>query len=277
MAHTKEEFAGKNVLVTGGARGVGKRLALGLSRLGARLAIVGRSKAELDLASIEILQHGGSALSLYADVRDSEQVIAAFERAQIGFQGPMEMVICAAAVPGPLGPFAGTRLSAWKDTMDTNLSGVVHTCYAALPAMIKARAGKILVLACESDTSPRLNFSSYETSKAAAVRFVESLSVEVADHNIQINCLDPGPAYTNLTDEIISAEERLDPRVISQAKETRRTGGVSPDLQLEHAAFLLGPASNHISGKLIHISDDLRKLRNGALRPDSLTLRRLTK
>ncbi len=123
-------------------------------------------------------------------------------------------------------------------------------------------------------SSPKLHFSAYETSKAAVVRFVESLSPELVEHNIQINCFDPGQAYTSLTDEIIEADDRMDPKVLALAKETRRTGGVPPELQLEHIAFLASEASNHISGKLIHVSDDWKKLKNAQLKPDSLTLRR---
>ncbi len=94
---------------------------------------------------------------------------------------------------------------------------------------------------------------------------------------MQINCFDPGPAYTNLTDEIIRAESRLESRVVTAAKEIRQTGGVSPDLQLERAAFLASEQSNHISGKLIHVTDDWKKLKNATLGPDALTLRRVQK
>ena len=127
------------------------------------------------------------------------------------------------------------------------------------------------------DELPKLNFSAYGTSKTAVVRFVESLAAEVMDHNVQINCFDPGAAYTNLTDEIIRAENRLEPRVLSAAKETRRTGGVSPELQLQHATFLASEQSNHVTGKLIHVTDDCKKLKNSTLRPDALTLRRVLK
>jgi NAD(P)-dependent dehydrogenase (short-subunit alcohol dehydrogenase family) len=275
VAHPPDEFANKNVLITGAGRGIGKRLALGFARRGARIALVGRSKAEIDLAHIEIEQNGGNALRLRADVTDSEQLSAAFERARVVLGSSIDIVICAAGTAGPLDDFATTSTGGWKETIEINLFGVVHACRAALPSMVERRSGKILVLACDSDAAPKRGFSAYETSKTAVVRFVESLAAELVDHNVQINCLDPGPAYTNLTDEIIRAEQHLEPGVIAEAKETRRTGGVSPELQLEHAMFLVSERSNHISGKLIHVTDDLRKLRNAALRPDSLTLRRV--
>lgn len=271
------EFKNKIVLVTGAGRGIGKRLALGFARFGARIALVGRSKAELDLAHIEIEQAGGSALRIRADVTDPEQLTLAVDRARVVFGNTVDVLICAAAITGPLNSFLEIPWKAWTETMQINLLGVTHSCRAVLPSMVERRGGKIIVLVCDSDELPKLNFSAYATSKTAVVRFVESLAAEVVEHNVQINCFDPGPAYTNLTDEIIRAENRLEPHVVSAAKETRRTGGISPELQLEHAAFLASEQSNHITGKLIHVSDDWKKLKNATLRPDALTLRRLRK
>ncbi len=277
MTDATTEFKNKNILVTGGGRGLGKRLALGFARLGARIALVGRSKAEIDLAHIEIEQAGGNALRIRADVTDPEQLVLAVNRARVAFGGPIDVLVCAAATTGPLNPFLQVPTKAWTETIEINLLGVVHSCRAVLPSMIDKRAGKIIVLTCDSDELPKLNFSAYSTSKAAVVRFVESLAAEVLDHNVQINCFDPGLAYTSLTDEVIRAESRLESRVVSAAKETRRTGGVSPELQLAHAIFLASEQSNHITGKLIHVTDDWKKLKNATLRPDALTLRRILK
>ena len=277
MAAPVSEFKNKSILITGAGRGIGKRMALGFARLGARIGLIGRSKAELDLAHIEIEQAGGNALRIRADVTDPEQLTLAVDRARVVFGTSVDVLICAAATSGPLNSFLQTSLKAWTEAIQINLLGVVHSCRAVLPSMIERRSGKIIVLACDSDEQPKLNFSAYTSSKAAAVRFVESIAAETLDHNVQINCFDPGPAYTNLTDEIIRAESRLEPAVVSAAKETRRTGGTSPDLQLEHAAFLASEQSNHITGKLIRVTDDWKKLRNATLRPDALTLRRLLK
>jgi NAD(P)-dependent dehydrogenase (short-subunit alcohol dehydrogenase family) len=273
-SNPESEFNNRNVLVTGAGRGVGKRLALGFARHGARIGLVSRSKAEIDLAHIEIEQAGGNALRIRADVTDPEQLTLAVDRIRVVFGSPVDVLICAAGVVGPLLPFVQTSLKAWTDTLHINLLGVVHSCRAVLPQMIERRSGKIIVLACDADDEPKLNFTAYATAKTAIARFVESLAAEVLDHNVQVNCFDPGPAYTNLTDEIIRAENRLDPRVVAVAKETRRTGGVSPELQMEHVLFLASEQSNHISGKLIHVTDDWKKLRQSTLRPDAYTLRR---
>jgi len=269
------EFQKKNVLIAGAGRGIGKRIALGFARQGARVALVGRSKAEIDLAHIEIEQAGGNALRVRADVTDPEQLALAVNRATVTFGGPIDVLICAAGIPGPLQPFLQTPIKSWVETIQVNLLGVMHSCRAVLPSMTDRRVGKIIALTCDSDSLPKANFSAYTTSKTAVVRFVEALAVEVAENNVQINCFDPGPAYTNLTDEIIRAESRLDALVVAAAKETRRTGGVSADLQLAMILFLASEQSNHITGKLIHVTDDWHKLKNATLRPDALTLRRL--
>ena len=271
---TNQEFSKKNILVAGAGRGIGKRIALGFARHGARVALVGRSKAEIDLAHIEIEQAGGSALRIRADVTDPEQLTLAVSRATVTFGGPIDVLICAAGIPGPLQPFLQTSIKAWAETIQVNLLSVTYSCRAVLPSMVEKRAGKIIALTCDSDSLPKLNFSAYTTSKVGVVRFVEALAAEVVDHNVQVNCFDPGSAYTNLTDEIIRAESRLEASVVAAAKETRRTGGMSADLQLAMVSFLASEQSNHITGKLIHVTDDWQKLKNATLRPDALTLRR---
>ena len=275
MAHTGREFHGKVVMVIGGGRGIGKRFAIGFASLGARLALVARSKAELDLAHIEIEQHGGNALRIRGDVVDPEQMAVAVDRVRVAYGVVPDVVICAAGVAGPLQGFLHSSLKHWKDALHINLMGVVHACRAVLPGMIERRRGKVIVITCDGDVAPKLHFSSYSTAKTAVVRFVESVATEVQDDNVQINCLDPGQSYTSLTDEIIRAANRLDHKVVADAIETRRTGGISPDDQIKLAAFLASESSNHITGRLIRVDDDWRKLRNTTLKPDSYTLRRV--
>jgi 3-oxoacyl-[acyl-carrier protein] reductase len=270
-------FHNKTVLVTGGGRGIGKRLAIGFARLGARLALVARSKAELDLAHIEIEQNGGNALRIRGDVADPEQMAVAADRVRVTYGGAPDIVVCAAGVAGPLQPFLQSPPKQWVDALTINLLGVVNTVRAVLPGMIERRRGKILVVTCDAGAAPRLHFSSYSTAKTAVVRFVETVALELIEHNVQINCLDPGQSYTSLTDEIIRAGERVDTRILEQAVETRRTGGKSPDEQMKLAEFLASENSNHISGRLIHVDDNWKKLKNQSLREDAYMLRRTTK
>src|SRR5882724_8328778 len=87
-------------LVTGAGRGIGKRLAMGFAARGARVGLLARSKAELDLCQLETEHAGGNALRIRADVGDYEQVAAAVERMRVHFGQPVDALICAAAVIG---------------------------------------------------------------------------------------------------------------------------------------------------------------------------------
>jgi NAD(P)-dependent dehydrogenase (short-subunit alcohol dehydrogenase family) len=265
------------VLVTGAGRGIGKRLAIGFAAQGARVGLLARSKAELDLCHLEIEHAGGSALRIRADVCDYEQVNAAVERMRVHFNGSVQVLVCAAAVQGSIGPFADSSPKAWSEIIQTNLGGVMNSCRAVLPHMIEKRSGKIIVLACAGASAARANFSVYAATKSAVVRLVESVAEEVSDHNVQINCMSPGSAYTHMTDQILAAGERAGWREIEQAQEARLTGGIAPERQTALALFLASEQSNHISGRLIYVQDDWKKLKSGTVNPEQYTLRRVQK
>jgi NAD(P)-dependent dehydrogenase (short-subunit alcohol dehydrogenase family) len=263
------------VLVTGAGRGIGKRLAIGFAAKGARVGLVARSKAELDLCHLEIEHAGGVALRLRADVSDYEQIAAAVERMRAHFGSVPEVLICAAAVIGPIGPFAESSPKSWNEPMATNMGGVFNSCRVVLPSMIERRSGKILVLAGGGATPGRPNFAVYTATKTGIVRFVESLAEEVSDHNIQVNCISPGATYTHMTDQILAAGERAGWREIEEARRVRVTGGVAPEKQIELALFLASQQSNHITGRLIRVDDDWKKLKDKRVGEDLFRLRRI--
>lgn len=264
------------VLVTGAGRGIGKRLAIGFATAGARVGLLARSKAELDLAALEIEHAGGVALRIRADVRDFEQMSAAVDRMRVQF-GAVHVLVCAAAVQGPVGALIENSPKSWAETIETNLIGVMHACRAVLPGMIERRGGKIIVLSGRGATGARPNFSAYAAAKAAAARFVETIAEEVRDHNIQVNSMHPGGTYTSMTDEILRAGEQAGWKENEDAVNVRQTGGISPDRQIQLALFLASEPSNHISGKLIHVNDDWKRLKAENIHPEIYTLRRVQK
>jgi NAD(P)-dependent dehydrogenase (short-subunit alcohol dehydrogenase family) len=270
---------GKNVLVTGAGRGIGKRLAIGFASAGAQVGLFARSKPELDLTQLEIEHAGGKALRLRGDVRNREQVTAAIERMKAHF-GPVQVLVHAAAVQGPIGPFSkasATELDAWWDTLETQMRGAVHACRAVLPDMIHARTGKIILISGRGGAEPWPNFSAYSSAKAALVRFSETLAEEVRDANVQVNALSPGGSYTSMTDEILAARNSISDTDYENALQVRVTGGVTADKQTELALFLASERSNHVSGKLIHVQDDWKKLERGTVNPQAFTVRRMLK
>jgi NAD(P)-dependent dehydrogenase (short-subunit alcohol dehydrogenase family) len=274
MAHS---ITGKTVLITGAGRGIGKRLALGFAQSGARVALLARSQAELDLAKLEIEQAGGTAMRIRADVRDLEHLNAAVDRIRAAY-GPVDVLIGAAGVQGPIGPLVRTKPKSWSETIEINLIGTVNSCRAVLPSMIERRSGKIILLGGPGSGYTRPYFTAYAASKAAVVRLVECLADEVRDHNVQVNCMAPGAAYSSMTDEILHAGEELaGAREIQSAQRVRVTGGEAPEKQVQLAQFLASDRSNHISGKLIHVNDDWRRLEHENTKPELYTLRRVQK
>ena len=120
-------------------------------------------------------------------------------------------------------------------------------------------------------------FSAYAASKAAVVRFVETLAEEVHEDNIQVNCLGPGPTYTHMTDEVLASGDMAGWKDAEDALKIRLTGGTPPEKQIALALFLASERSNHISGKLIHIRDAWKRLENSNLHSEIYTLRRVRK
>jgi NAD(P)-dependent dehydrogenase (short-subunit alcohol dehydrogenase family) len=177
-----------------------------------------------------------------------------------------------------VGPLLSGKPKAWNETIEINLIGAVNSCRAALPPMVERRSGKIILIAGGGCGHSRPNFTAYAASKAALVRFAECLADEVRDHNVQVNCMSPGGAYTHMTDEILHAgEERAGPREIEDAEQVRVTGGVAPEKQIQLALFLASAHSNHISGKLLHVNDDWRRFEQENMKPELYTLRRVHK
>ena len=132
-------FNGVPVLVTGAGRGIGKRLSIGFAAKGARVALVARSKAELDLCHLEIEHAGGSALRIRADVTDFEQMSAAVERTRVHFNRGVQVLICAAGIQGPIGPFVESAPKVWADLLQTNLIGVLQSLAVALSSLSPAQ------------------------------------------------------------------------------------------------------------------------------------------
>jgi 3-oxoacyl-[acyl-carrier protein] reductase len=265
------------VLVTGAGRGIGKRLSIGFATRGARVGLLARSKPELDLCHLEIEHGGGNALRIRADVADYEQVAASVERMRVQFGSAAQVLVCAAATLGHAGPFADSNPKHWTEIIQTNLLGVMNAVRAVLPDMIQHRKGKIIVLTGGQGSQARPNFALYGATKAAIVALVEALAEELRDHNVQINCMSPGASYTHMTDQVLAAGDRAGWREVEDAQHVRITGGVPAEKQIELALFLASEESNHITGRLIHVLDDWKRLRDAAVKPELYTLRRVQK
>jgi NAD(P)-dependent dehydrogenase (short-subunit alcohol dehydrogenase family) len=191
------ELAGQVAVVTGGGRGIGRAIAATLSAAGMTTAILARSASEIEETARTIEESGGQARPFVTDVTDAAAVRKAITEIERTF-GSVSLLINNAAIPGPIGPFCETDAEQWWRTLDTNLRGVMLCSRAVLPGMIARRKGRIINIG--SSGLPIAYFSAYATSKAALVRFTETVAAEVKPHGVSMFAMGPGTVRTSMAE-----------------------------------------------------------------------------
>jgi 3-oxoacyl-[acyl-carrier protein] reductase len=202
------ELKGKNIIITGATRGLGKVYALHLAGLGANLGILHRDlhsyqeyeeekrAAKADTILEELSAYGVKVCGAEADVTDKEQVFRAMERFRDAL-GSVDVVICNAG--GGMGKITGGRpseldLDVYEKVLDRNLNGTVYTVTAALPIMKEQRRGKIITVASHVGVNVNSDgsYTHYGIAKSGIVFFTKSVAQEVGRYGITANCLAPG-------------------------------------------------------------------------------------
>ncbi len=189
----------KIAYVTGGARGIGKAVALGLAHAGADVAIADIDMETAGVVVKEIEALGRRSMAISCDVTNPEscqamvdKIVADWGRLDIAFNNAGICINTAAEQMTP---------EEWKKVIDINLSGVFYTSQAAGRAMIAQKGGSIINTASMSGhivNSPQPQCA-YNASKAAVIMLTKSLAVEWAPHNVRVNSLSPGYIGTEMT------------------------------------------------------------------------------
>ncbi len=274
------EFAGRVAIITGGGQGIGRLLAVRIAELGARVAVVARTRADIEQTALAVGEVGGHAEAFQADVSRPEEISDVVQRIAKA-HGRLDILITAAGVYGPIGPVLDADLAAWEETIRINLLGTLYSVRAALPPMVAQRAGKIIAFSGGGGASPRPRFSAYAASKAAVVRFVETVAAEVAEYGIDVNTVAPGPVPTRLHTEVIRQATRAGEAEVRKAREILDAGPGSVERVVGLVRFLASPKSDGLTGRLISavwdewetFADRLAEIRGSEL----YTLRRVTR
>lgn len=270
----------KVALITGGNRGIGLAIARAFSEAGARLVLVARSEPELKGAQVE-LRDGTAACEVFAgDVsreKDVERVVSAALKAF----GRVDILVNNAGVYGPIGPVTQVDSSKWLEAIQVNLFGTFLMTRAVLPAMIRARAGKIINFSGGGALNAFPRFSAYGASKAAVVRFTETVAEEVKEYGIDVNAIAPGPVNTRLLDQALAAgEEAVGREFYAKALKQKQDGGTPPEKAADLAVFLASSRSDGLTGRVLSaLWDDWRKfadLKSEIMATDIYTMRRIT-
>jgi NAD(P)-dependent dehydrogenase (short-subunit alcohol dehydrogenase family) len=273
---------GRTALVTGATQGLGLEIARSYLQAGARgVCICGRGVAAVRRAVDELQQSADPAqlvLGEPADVSDPDDVQRLVQRA-LAELGGLTVLVSNAGVQGATGSVEQADWGDWVRTIEVNLLGSVLSARAVVGHMRERGYGKIVQLSGGGATAPMPGLSAYAASKAAVVRFAETLAVELRDDHVDVNALAPGALNTRMLDEVLQAgPERVGEAHYQRALQQQQSGGVPLARGAELAVFLGSAASDGVTGKLLSaVWDPWAQLpaHRAELDSDVYTLRRI--
>lgn len=239
---TRDHFRldGRRVLVTGGSRGLGRAMALGLAAAGAQVASVARSEVSDDETAVR---------NLVGDVSDADAVADIVDRTEQILGGTVDSVVHAAGVQhrAPAVDFPDDE---WNRVLTTNLSAPFFLSREVGRRQVEAGlGGSHTFIASLTSTLGRPNMVAYGASKSGVLGVVRSLAVEWAPHGIRVNAIGPGYFRTALTEALFSddvAREGLMQRIPQQ-----RFG--QPEDLAGALVFLTSPAASYVTGQLLMV------------------------
>lgn len=238
-------------VITGGSRGIGLAIAKLFGREGAQLMLVARTKRDLQRVQKDFERESVECNIFCADV-SNESAAKAIIATTIKRYGKVDILVNNAAIYGSIGLVVEVDSQQWLKAIHVNLFGTFLMTKSVLPHMMRRRKGKIINLSGGGATSPFPHFSSYSASKAAIVRFTETVSEEVKKYGIQINAMSPGGVNTRLVDEVLKAGEKAAGKDFYRKILKQKTQGETPpERGAELALFLASDRSNGLTGRII--------------------------
>jgi 3-oxoacyl-[acyl-carrier protein] reductase len=240
------ELAGKTALVTGASRGLGRAIALKLASLGAKVAVNFLSNEVEAAATVNaIIQAGGEALAVKANVSDSDAV-KAMVRQVVEKWGKIDILVNNAGITRD-GLLPRMTDEAWDEVIDTNLRGAYLCTKFALRSMMNQPSGRIINISSLAGLTGNAGQTNYSASKGGLIAFTKSVAREVGSRNITANVIAPGFFVTDMTDKLPpEAREAILTRI-----PLKRYG--KPEDLAELVAFLAGDNAGYITAQVISI------------------------
>ena len=251
------DLKGKVALVSGGSRGLGLEIALGLGEAGAQVAITARREQWLTSAQEELTRSGTASLPITCDVSNPDQVTEAVA-VTLRAYGRIDVLVNSAGMAWSA-PADSMTLEKWRQVMDTNATGCFLMCQAVGREMIRhGQGGSIINLAsymAAFGSAPEVvDAVGYAASKGAVVSLTRDLAVKWARHGIRVNAIAPGYFDTRLSAGVL---ERARDR-IEAATPMRRIGRAGEIKGV--AIFLASPAASYVTGHVLAVDGGMTVL-----------------
>jgi len=243
------DLSGKTALVTGGSRGIGLSVAKGLAEHGADVAIVARTKEQLEAAGRQIQDDTGKKVRTFGfDIKNIKGIEGLFENIVSETTGIDILVNCAGTTIR--GPSEEVDLKTWNQVIEVNLTAVFVLSQAFCSHRKQAgKAGRIINIGSLTCHGARPTTAAYASSKGGLLMLTKTLAVEWAKYNINVNAIGPGYIATDLTEPLWSDED-FTKWVLSKTPLGR--WGLPDDL-VGTAVLLASKAGNFITGQIIYV------------------------
>jgi meso-butanediol dehydrogenase / (S,S)-butanediol dehydrogenase / diacetyl reductase len=244
-------FQGNVAVVTGGAMGIGAATATALCELGARVAVLDRDSERGSGVVADLVKAGHSASFHACSIEDSESVVAAMDEAA-RLHGALHVVAHCAGIQR-YGDVLATSLDVWRETLAVNLDGCFHVARAALPHLLAAGRGSIVIVGSVQSVVAVANSAAYVTAKHALAGLTRSIALDFAKKNIRANCVMPGAIDTPM----LRASVNLAPdpeavlRACARAHPLGRIG--KPEEVARAIAFLASEWASFITGATLTV------------------------
>lgn len=275
-------LAGRNAIITGASQGLGKAIAEAYVEAGASVCLCARDAHLLTQVQRDLQARAGQGQrveAVAADVSSKADVQHLVDHALATFT-QVHVLVNNAGVYGPMGPIEDVDWAEWVRAIEINLLGSVLCCRAIVAHFKAHRYGKIVQLSGGGATQPLANITAYAASKAAIVRFAESLADETRDFGIDVNSVAPGALDTRLLDQLLeSGPDRVGHAFYDRMASLKSKGGTSLEVGAALAVYLGAAASDGITGRLLSAPWDpwesLAEHLGDLQRTDVYTLRRI--
>lgn len=243
-------LSGRNALVTGGTRGIGKAIVLALADEGANVAFTFRSSVdEAERLRVEVEAAGVSSLSIQGDAADPASADEATRRV-VEAWGTLDILVNNAGVTRD-GLLLRMSESDWDAVIETNLKSVFNYCKAAYRPMMKQRAGRIINLSSIVGVTGNPGQTNYAASKAGIIGFSKSLAKELGGRNVTVNVVAPGYVETDMTAALPEAAREAMLGAVPLGR------GAEPKEIASAVVFLASEDANYITGHVLHVDGGL--------------------